>query len=102
MTPRTLEDLDNAKRDLPSMERGRTPTGKGKGAGKYGAKSSGQGNAQKIHGQCWNSGKQVISRMIAGKARAATESRPSSSPGKGNDVKGRGKKGKPQMMEPLV
>ena len=34
----------------------KNPIGKVKGAGKDGAKSSGQANAQKIQGQCWNCG----------------------------------------------
>ena len=38
---------------------GKNPIGKGKGAGKDGAKSQGQANAQKIQGQCWNCGKTV-------------------------------------------
>ena len=47
------------------------PTGKGEGAGKDGAKSSGQANVQKIQGQCWNCGKQVIDRRIAGQGHSS-------------------------------
>ena len=61
-----LEDLDNGGK----VER--NPTDKGKGAGTDGAKSSGQANAQKIQGQCWNCWKkQVINRRIPGEGHSS-------------------------------
>ena len=78
----------------------KNPTGKGKGARKDGAKSSGQANAQKIQGQCWNCGK-TSHQLKDCWARPQKQQRQGQSnyPGKGNDVKGKsckggGKKGK--------
>ena len=48
----------------------KNPIGKEKGAGTDGAKSSGQADAQKIQGQCWNCGKQIIYRRIAGQGHS--------------------------------
>ena len=51
-----LEDLDNRKVAFFKGKE-KNPSGKGKRAGKDGAKPPGQADSQKIQGQCWNCGK---------------------------------------------
>ena len=83
-----------------SKGKGKNTTGKEKGAGKDGATSSGQANAQKIQGQCWNGGKTGHqSKDCWARPQQQQSQGESNSPGKGNDVKGKsgeggGKKGK--------
>ena len=70
------------------------------GAGKDGAKSSGQANAQKIQGRCWNCGKTCHqSKDYQARPQQQQSQGQSNFRGKGNDVKGKsgnggGKKGK--------
>ena len=102
-----LEELDNGKCDLLSWERGRTPLAKGKGTGKYGAKSSGPANAQKIQGRCWdcgNTGHQ--SKDCWARPQQQQSQGQSNYLGKGNDVRGKsgkggGKKGKSKDLGAL-
>ena len=83
-----------------SKGKGKNHTGKGKGAGKYGAMSSGQANAQKIQGLCWNCGKTGHqSKDCWARPQQQQSQGQSNSLGKGNDAKGKsgkggGKKGK--------
>ena len=100
MIPWLLEDLDQGKGDLLSRARGRNPIGKGRGAGKCGATSSGQANAQKIQGQCWNCGKTGL-RLKDCWARSQQQQSQGESKRKGSDLigksgKGEGKKGNQQ------
>ena len=75
-----------------SKGKGKNPIGKGKGAGKDGAKSSGQSNTQKIQGQCWNCGKtgHQSKDCWARPQQQQNQGQPNSS-GRGNDVKGKSK-----------
>ena len=78
----------------------------GKGAGKDGAKSSGQANAQKIQGRCWNCGNTGHqSKNCWARPQQQQSQGQSNSPGKGNDVKGTSKveerKASPKMLEHL-
>ena len=89
-----LDDLDNGKRGLLSRERGRTPIGKGKRTGKYGARSSGQANAQEIEGQCFDCGKTGHqSKDCSARTQQQQSQGKSNFFGKGNDVKGKSGKG---------
>ena len=86
-----------------SKGKGNNPTGKGKGTGKNGAKSSGRATTQKIQGQCLNCGK---SKDCWARPQQQSQGQ-SSSHGKGNDVKGKsgkggGKKGKSKDAGALV
>ena len=71
MTPRTLEDLDNAKRDLPSMERGRTPLAKEKAQGNMVQSHQDKVTRRRSMVSAGILGKQVISRMIAGQGQSS-------------------------------
>ena len=83
--------------------------GKGTGAGEDCAKSSGQANAQKIQGQCWNSGQTTShqSKDCLARPQQQQSQGQSNSLGKGNDVKvksgkGEGRKGKSKDAGALV
>ena len=104
-----LADSDNGRDDPLPKERGKgkNSTGKGNGAGKDGAKSSGQPNTHKIQGQCWNCGKtgHQSKDCWARPQQQQNQGRLNSS-GKGNDAKGKsgkgGKKGKSKDAGALV
>ena len=100
-----LEDSDNGKDEPFPKERERTPLAKE--TGKYGAKSSGRANTQKIQGQCWNCGKTGHQSKDCWARPQQQSQGQSNSPGKGNDVRGKsgkggGKKGKSKDAGALV
>ena len=85
----------------------KNPTGKGKGAGKDGAKSSGQSSTQKIQGQCWNCGKTGHQpKDCWARPQQQQNQGQSDSSGKRNDAKGKsgkgGRKGKSKDAGALV
>ena len=90
-------------RDSPKGKgKNHTGTGKGKGTGKGGkdgAKSSGRSNTPKTQNQCWNCGKTGHQYKDCWRWPQQQNQVHSTSPGKGNDAKGKsgkggGKKGK--------
>ena len=108
-----LEDLDvggfGQWKKRPTFKgKEKNPTGKGKGARKDGAKSSGQANAQKIQGQCWNCGKTSHqSKDCWARPQKQQSQGQANYPGKGNDEKGKSgkveeRKANPKMLEHLL
>ena len=92
-----LETSDNGKDETFPKGKNATGIGKGKGAGKDGAKSSGRANTPKTQSQCWSCGKTGHQSKDCwtnlGRRPQQQSQGHSNSLGKGSDAKGKSGKG---------